>query len=75
MHQLKYKDKTDADLLFDYCDRLKASPEFFIQKAIGWTLREYAKTDADAVVRFVQNTDLAALSKREAFKYLKKQML
>ncbi len=75
VHQLKYKDKTDADLLFDYCDRLKASPEFFIQKAIGWTLREYAKTDADAVVRFVQNTDLAALSKREAFKYLKKQML
>lgn len=71
LFQLKYKDKTDADLLFEICTHFKDSKEFFVQKAIGWALREYAKTDADATYRFVDNTNLAPLSKKEAYKHRK----
>ena len=74
IHQLKYKAETNTDLLFDYCDKLKKSEAFFIQKAIGWALREYSKTDAAAVIHFVENTDLAAFSKKEALKWLNKQI-
>jgi 3-methyladenine DNA glycosylase AlkD len=49
---------------------LAQSNEFFIQKAIGWALREYSKTDALAVKNFVENNDLPKLSKREALKWL-----
>lgn len=73
IHQLKYKDKTDEKMLFQYCERLKKSEEFFIQKAIGWALREYSKTNTEAVVYFVLNTDLAKFSKTEALKWLKKK--
>ena len=68
LFQLKYKKKTDTELLFNYIRALADSKEFFIQKAIGWTLREYSKTDPKAVVKFVQSTTLAPLSKREALK-------
>jgi len=44
--------------------------EFFINKAIGWALREYAMTDAEAVKRFVSQTELHSLSKREALRRL-----
>lgn len=69
--QLSYKDKTDAGLLFGYVKRLSGSKEFFIQKAAGWALRQYARTAPDAVRDFVQNTPLAPLTKREAMKHLK----
>ncbi|MCB9010197.1 MAG: DNA alkylation repair protein, partial [Ardenticatenaceae bacterium] len=49
------------------------SDEFFIQKAIGWALREYSKTDAGAVVAFIAATPLAPLSAREGLKWLKDQ--
>jgi len=71
LFQLKYKSQTDTELLFRYILQLSASKEFFIQKAIGWMLREYSKTDADTVVHFVESHELAALSKREALKWLK----
>lgn len=47
--------------------------EFFIKKAIGWSLREYAKTHPEAVVKFVKENDnrLSNLSKREALKHIK----
>lgn len=67
--QLMYRQKTDTVLLFDYINRLKTSNEFFIQKAIGWALRQYARTDAQAVKDFVENTPLKPLSKREALKH------
>ncbi|MDG4658270.1 DNA alkylation repair protein [Ectobacillus antri] len=70
LFQLKYKQKTDIQLLFSLIQELSHSKEFFIQKAIGWVLREYAKTDADAVRQFVQNHHLAPLSKREALKHI-----
>jgi 3-methyladenine DNA glycosylase AlkD len=69
--QLGYKEKTDTEILFKYIRLLSSEKAFFIQKAIGWALRQYARTDAQAVRQFVAQTPLAALSKREAMKYLK----
>lgn len=69
LFQLSYKENTDQELLFSNIRIYKDSQEFFIKKAIGWSLREYAKTDADAVLRFVEQTPLASLSRREALKH------
>lgn len=71
LHQLKYKEKTDEELLFRTIDTLKSEKEFFIEKAIGWALREYSKTNAEAVVRFLETTDVRPLSRREGLKWLK----
>ncbi len=71
LFQLGYKDKTDVKLLFKNIKKCMDSKEFFIRKAIGWALREYSKTDAKAVINFVENNELAPLSKREALKWLK----
>ncbi|MEU9735315.1 DNA alkylation repair protein [Streptomyces sp. NPDC048002] len=70
LHQLRYKERTDADRLFAYCRAQSAHPDFFIRKAIGWALREYAKTDPEAVRAFVAREEgrLAPLSVREALK-------
>ncbi|WP_409272603.1 DNA alkylation repair protein [Neobacillus sp. SCS-31] len=70
LHQLKYKDDTDESRLYTYIGQNADSREFFIQKAIGWALREYSKTNPDSVREFIQNTKLAALSRREGSKYL-----
>ncbi|NUT22418.1 MAG: DNA alkylation repair protein [Hamadaea sp.] len=70
LHQLRYKGETDVDRLFGYCRRQAGHPDFFIRKAIGWALREYAKTEPDAVRRFVAATELSGLSRREALKNL-----
>ncbi|WP_328859920.1 DNA alkylation repair protein [Streptomyces sp. NBC_00306] len=72
LHQLRYKDSTDTDRLFGYCLRRADHPDFFIRKAIGWCLREYAKTDPDAVREFVDSARerLSPLSVREALKNL-----
>ena len=68
LFQLAYKNKTDASLLFDLCIQHKDSNEFFIQKAIGWALREYSKVNPEEVVSFVSKTKLKPLSEREALK-------
>ncbi|MGG1633060.1 DNA alkylation repair protein [Paenibacillus sp. NRS-1760] len=70
LFQLRYKHDTDTDRLFDYIRRTKDESEFFIRKAIGWALREYAKTDAACVHRFVEETPLSPLSKKEALKHI-----
>jgi 3-methyladenine DNA glycosylase AlkD len=74
IHQLHCKSATDADRLFDYCLRRAHDSDFFIRKAIGWALREYSKTDASAVRRFVREHDveLSGLSKREALKWIER---
>ena len=74
LYQLTYKDRTDADRLFANCLVCADSREFFLRKAIGWALREYSKTDAVAVRRFVRQHDreLSELSKREALKWLER---
>ncbi len=71
LHQLGYKDRTDVERLFAYCSEREDEREFFIAKAIGWALREYAKTDPDAVWSFVDEHQerLAPLSVREATKH------
>lgn len=70
LFQLKYKEATDEALLFKIINENLGSEEFFINKAIGWSLREYSKINKDAVKSFVKNTALSNLSKREASKYL-----
>jgi 3-methyladenine DNA glycosylase AlkD len=70
--QVGAKDRTDADRLFAYCEARAHETEFFIRKAIGWALREYAKTDAEAVAGFVNahRDELSGLSYREATKHI-----
>ncbi len=68
--QLTYKEKTDAALLFGYVQKLAGSKEFFLQKGAGWALRQYAKTNPEAVVEFVGKTRLAPLTRREALKHV-----
>lgn len=71
LFQLRYKTKTDTDLLFNYIRHHSNSKEFFIRKAIGWALREYSKTDPELVIKFVDSNELSGLSKREALKKIK----
>lgn len=70
LFQLSYKSKTDVVLLSQVILRLNTSKEFFIQKAIGWALRQHARTDADWVRAFVEENPLMPLSKREAVKHI-----
>lgn len=70
LFQLGYKKNTDGQMLFRECKKHRHSKEFFIQKAIGWALREYAKTNAEAVKKFVAGAGLKPLSTREALKNL-----
>ncbi len=73
LFQLKYKDQLDTSLLKYVITRLLGSDEFFINKAIGWILREYSKTNPKWVAEFVAETDLHPLSKREALKWLSRK--
>ncbi len=71
LFQLHYKEKTDQELLFGYIRPHLDSQEFFIQKAIGWALRQYARTNPEAVKEFVDQHEMAPLSRREALKHFK----
>jgi 3-methyladenine DNA glycosylase AlkD len=70
--QLAAKAHTDTALLARVIEANLADREFFIRKAIGWALREYAKTDPGWVVGFVERhgRSLSPLSRREALKNL-----
>lgn len=70
-HQLARKSKTKPDLLAEIICMNLGDREFFINKAIGWSLREYSKTNPDWVRAFVEahRNELAPLSLREASKY------
>ena len=69
LFQLDYKKNTDVTHLSTIILSLNTSKEFFIQKAIGWSLRQYARTDPEWVLDFVDNHPLMPLSKREALKH------
>ncbi|ANS85524.1 hypothetical protein VSVS12_01757 [Vibrio scophthalmi] len=73
LFQLKYKSRTDDALLFSLITDNQSDTEFFIQKAIGWALREYSKTNPDAVTHFIKQQNIQCLAKREALKWLSKQ--
>jgi len=72
LHQLGYKENTDAARLFRYAERRASHADFFIRKAIGWALRQYARVEPEAVGLFVAEHDaeLSGLTKREALKHL-----
>lgn len=73
LHQLSYKENTNSNLLFQFSLSRCDEEEFFIRKAIGWGLRQYAHTQPDKVKQFLlKNKDsLSKLSFNEASKHLK----
>lgn len=68
--QNNLKAKTDTGILLSNIKNHTGSNEFFIQKAIGWALRQYAYTDAAPVIKFCKSNKLKPLSYREAMKHL-----
>jgi 3-methyladenine DNA glycosylase AlkD len=70
--QLGHKGETDLQLLYDCIEPNLDDRDFFLRKAIGRALREYSKTDADEVLRYVRANEarLSPLSRREALKRL-----
>ena len=70
LYQLKSKDKMDTQRLQYIIQKLLGSKEFFINKAIGWVLREYSRTNPKWVRNFTENNDLANLSRREALRLM-----
>jgi len=71
-HQLSRKEKTDAELLEQIIINNLGQSEFFINKAIGWSLREYSKTNPNWVKSFLNKykDKLNTLSFKEASKYI-----
>lgn len=71
-HQLQRKESTDVELLSSIIEANLGSGEFFIDKAVGWALRDYSKTDPEWVRAFIaeHRQGMAALAIREASKYL-----
>lgn len=72
LHQLGWREQTDAQRLFRYALALSAEKEFFIRKAIGWALRDYARTQPEAVRAFLaqQGHRFSGLTVRAAGKHL-----
>lgn len=71
LFQLKYKEQLDTVLLSAIIHSVSDTKEFVINKAIGWILREYSKTDPTWVIAFVNTTKVNPLSKREAVRLLR----
>jgi 3-methyladenine DNA glycosylase AlkD len=73
LFQLGYKKDTDFELMKEIIRENLGSKEFFINKAIGWALRQHTRIDPDGVREFVAATPLHPLSAREALKWLEKR--
>lgn len=73
IHQLRFNKTTDSILLFNLCEQLAGHPDFFIRKAIGWSLRQYSKFAPEAVTEFVHDHELSNLSRKEALKVINKK--
>jgi 3-methyladenine DNA glycosylase AlkD len=73
LFQLSYKNDTDFPLMCNLIRDNLGSKEFFINKAIGWALRQYSRVDPQSVSSFVKETPLHPLSKREALKWIEKR--
>ncbi|EEY79745.1 MULTISPECIES: DNA alkylation repair protein [Streptococcus] len=71
-HQLLRKEEADTELLEKILINNLGQTEFFINKAIGWALRDYSKTNPNWVRDFIERhrAEMAALSIREGSKYL-----
>ena len=72
LYQLSYGPETDTERLFDILERSMGTKEFFINKAIGWALRQYSKYNPNAVREFIEKNKqkMANLSIREGSKYI-----
>lgn len=72
LHQLGWRGDTDTARLWRYARQLAPETDFFIRKAIGWALRDYARHDPDAVRDFLHRyrATLSPLTLREAGKHL-----
>ncbi len=69
--QLMYKDQTNFELLVKWILRRADSQEFFVQKAAGWALRQYAKCSPAKVKAFIRHhPELPGLTRREGLKHL-----
>jgi 3-methyladenine DNA glycosylase AlkD len=66
--QNRFKSRTDTALLYACIEPSLSDNDFFARKAIGWALREYAKTNPGEVVRYVRAKGISGLSRREALK-------
>ena len=74
IHQLTLGERTDAQLLFRFCEIQAQEKEFFIAKAVGWALRSYSYFDPKAVKKFVKDhPELSPLAKREGLKAIKRK--
>src|SRR6056297_1652309 len=71
LFQLGYKENTDSVCLFSVIERQKNIEEFFIQKAIGWALREYSKVNPAVVCVYISSTELSKLAFTEGMKVIK----
>jgi len=72
LFQLKYKQDLDTVFLEYIINSLLGSKEFFINKAIGWVLREYGKTNPEWVLAFAEKTTLSNLSRKEGLRIILK---
>ena len=76
LSQLRHEERTDTDLLervlVANLDDTAYGREFFVRKALGWALRQHARTAPDWVRAFVSThaDRLSGLSRREALKHL-----
>jgi 3-methyladenine DNA glycosylase AlkD len=72
LHQQGWREQTDQARLFRYALTLAPEKDFFIRKAIGWALRDHARSQPDAVRNFLAQHDeqLHSLSRREAGRHL-----
>ena len=72
LHQLGWREQTDQHRLFRYALTLAPETDFFIRKAIGWALRDHARTQPDVVRTFLTRHagQLSGLTRREAGKHL-----
>lgn len=72
LHQLGWREHTDQQRLFRYALALAGETDFFIRKAIGWALRDHARSQAESVRAFLQQhaEQLSGLTRREAGKHL-----
>ncbi|MEV5895396.1 DNA alkylation repair protein [Nonomuraea fuscirosea] len=68
--QNRFKSRTDTALLYACIEPSLSDNDFFARKAIGWALREFAKTNPGEVIRYVKAKGISGLSRREALKNL-----
>ena len=72
LSQLRFKRDTDGDMLFEFCSNCLSEESFWIRKAVGWALREYSKSEAESVRRFVTEHRhlMSRVTLKEAEKYI-----